>query len=248
MRLSQTRPLHCTALQLPARFGDSKAQLALAASLLTQGPKTDVVLFPEASLTGYVSPSGNFDLSPFAEPLEGPTVGALTALAQRFDCLMVGPLIERAAQGFFNTLVGVDPLGQLLIHYRKRHPWYPETWATPGGDLPPLVHWRGVKLIPAICFDLHFLSDETSAQLDEADVLLFSSAWVSDDANMRLTMLTDLAQRHDLTILNANWGVGEPTLAGQGTSLGLASDGRVLGQLEQSAGRLDFDFFPKGTM
>ena len=64
--------MRLTALQLPARWNQRDAQLALVEQLLADGP-TDLVLLPEASLTGYVSPRGDFDVRPFAEALNGPT-------------------------------------------------------------------------------------------------------------------------------------------------------------------------------
>ena len=69
--------MHVTALQLPARHGAAKEQLAFTEALLESGPRTDLVLLPEASLTGYVSADGDFDLTAFAEPIEGPTRAAL---------------------------------------------------------------------------------------------------------------------------------------------------------------------------
>lgn len=236
--MAPREPLRLTALQLPARFGAQAEQLAFAEALLESGPRTDLVLLPEASLTGYVSPQREFDLSPFAEPLEGPTRDALAHLARRFDCLVVGPLIERDGERCFNALLGVTPAGEVLVHYRKHHPWFPETWATPGPGPAPVVTWRGLALTAAICFDGHFLSDEAGAQLDAADLLLFASAWV-DDTDSLPPLLASLALRHHVEVLNANWGVGRPAVRGQGGSMFVARDGTIRQRLGAGAGRLD---------
>ena len=224
--------MHVTALQLPARFNAVQEQLHFAETLLESGPRTDLVLFPEASLTGYVSPDGDFDLTRFAEPLDGPTRAALAHLAKRFDCLVVGPLIE---EGLFNSLLGVTPDGSTLIHYRKHHPWFPETWATPGPGAGEVVTWRGKKLFPAICFDLHFLPVDAEAQLKSADLLLFSSAWVDEGGDGRPALLQALG----LPVLNANWGPGRPRLEGQGGSLFMDAKGQVQSRLTAPTGRLD---------
>ena len=224
--------MHLTALQLPARFNAAQAQLQFAQTLLEAGPRTDLVLFPEASLTGYVSAAGDFDLSPFAEPLDGPTRAALAHLARRFDCLVVGPLIE---EGCFNSLLGITPDGATLIHYRKRHPWFPETWATPGPGAGKVVTWRGKKLLPAICFDVHFLAVDASAQLRSADLVLFASAWVDEEDDARPPLLQALG----LPVLNANWGPGRPALRGQGGSLFIDGSGALQSRLETPTGRLD---------
>ncbi len=232
--------MRLTALQLPARFDAWQAQLAFAETLLEAGPRTDLVLLPEAGLTGYISPKGDFDLTKFAEPVEeGPTKAALAQLAKRFGALIVGPVIERADAGLFNALIGVAPDGSTLLHYRKHHPWFPETWATPGPGPSEVVSWRGKKLMAGICFDVHFLEADAAATLNTADVLLFASAWVDEEDDARPGLLEPLATTHQVAVLNANWGPGKPLIQGQGRSLFIDAEGRLAARLETDTGRLD---------
>lgn len=216
--------MNVTALQLPARWNHANEQLAFVEAQLEGVQQTDLVLLPEASVTGYVSPESDFDLTRFAEPLEGPTRRAYAQFARRFDCLFVGPLIERDGERCFNSLIGVTPRGDTLIHYRKKHPWFPEKWATAGDEWCPVVEWRGVKVTAAICFDIHFLLEERV----RADLVLFSSAWVDDDeVDARTPLLQQLATENGLNVLNANWGPGEPRVRGQGGSMFVSADGSV---------------------
>lgn len=231
--------MRLTALQLPARFDAVREQLAFTEALLEAGPRTDLVLLPEAALTGYVSEEDDFDLTRFAEPLDGPTRTALAHLARRFDCLVVGPVIERTDTGLFNSILGVTPDGATLLHYRKHHPWFPETWATPGPKAGELVSWRGKTLLPAICFDVHFLSADAGPLLDAADLLLFASAWVDDADDARPALLQGLAARHSVAVLNANWGPGRPLIHGQGGSLFIDPRGQLAARLPTDTGRLD---------
>lgn len=231
--------MRLTALQLPARFDAAKEQLAFAELLLEGGPRTDLVLLPEAALTGYVSADGDFDLTDFAEPLDGPTRAALAHLAKRFDCLVVGPVIERDQSGIYNSLLGVTPAGATPLHYRKHHPWFPEKWATPGPACGTVVTWRGKTLVPAICFDVHFLSEDAGAELNTADLLLFASAWVDDEGDARPALLQGIAARHSIAVLNANWGPGRPLIHGQGGSLFVDARGRLEARLQTDTGRLD---------
>jgi 5-aminopentanamidase len=158
---------------------------------------------------------------------------------------MVGPLIEREGDACFNALIGVTPTGEVLLHYRKHHPWFPETWATPGASPGQLVSWRGKKLLPAICFDVHFLSEDAGAQLDEADLLLFASGWVDEpDENGVMSdalppLLQGLSAKHHVSVLNANWGPGRPLVPGQGRSMAFDASGLLLKRLEVASGRLD---------
>lgn len=229
-------------LELPATWAGEAGTapaLALADQLLGQGPQADLVLLPEASLTGYVSPSGSFDLTPLAEPDDGPTARAVAALAQKHGVHLAAPLIERAGEHVFNAFVIVGPDGTRLAKYRKRHPWYPETWATPGGDAYPLVRIADVDVTLAVCFDVHFLEEDGHDVLERAELVLFPSAWVDtepDDA--RGPLLGELARRHGVTIANANWGPGVVRVQGQGRSRVVYASG---GSLEIEAGRARLD-------
>ena len=230
--------MRLTALQLPAAFGEPAAQLDRATGLLDAGP-TDLVLFSEAALTGYVSERGSFDLRAFAEPLEGPTTQALATLARRFDCLVVGPVIEADGTRCFNAMVGVAPDGSRVCHYRKRHPWFPETWATAGDAPHPCFAWRGHTFTLAICFDVHFLAAEAASALRRSEVLLFASAWVDDEGDARPALLGDLVRTHGCSVLNANWGLGTPPVHGQGGSMFVSSTGEPGPRLGPAGGRLD---------
>ncbi len=236
--------MRVTVLELPARWGDPAAALADVDARLARGPETDLVLLPEASLTGYISPRAEVDLSPFAEPLDGPTVRALADLAVRHRVHLVGPLVEADGQRRFNTMVGLAPDGTRFLHYRKRHPWFPERWATPG-DLPyPLARVGGLAVTIATCFDGHFLDDEAADVLAAADLLLFPSAWV-DDEDTLAPLLRGLAARHRVAIANANWGPGVVRLPGQGGSQIVATGGAPTRTAARGAARVDADIAPR---
>jgi len=211
------RPLHVAAFELPARWAAPARAMEDVRELFARGPAADVVLLPEACLTGYVSPEMHADLRPFAEALDGPTAQALSALAKEHRTHLVGPLVLGEGTATFNAMVAFAPDGARLATYRKRHPWYVETWATPGDEPIGRFEVGGVTLATAICFDVHFLEEESARELDAADVLLFASAWVEKD-DSRPTLFRDLARRFDLAVVNANWGHGVPHVWGQGGS------------------------------
>lgn len=207
-------------LELPASYDRRGAREAELERLLEAGPPCDLALLGEAVLTGYVSPSGDFDLSRFAEPLDGPTLGRARALARRHGTALGLPLVERGPDGLlYNCYVLLDAAGELVHRYRKRHPWYPEAWATPGEQPFECVELGGISLVVAICFDLHFLTREASPALSRADLLVFPSAWVDDDAqDARAAPLGGLERRFGVAIANPNWGPGDPAMRGQGAS------------------------------
>jgi predicted amidohydrolase len=226
--------LRVTVLELPASWGDPRGALERAAAELERGPATDLVLLPEAALTGYVSPDGDFDLSAFAEPLDGPTARALSDLARRRNVNLVAPLVLAERGRHYNAMLAFDRRGEPIFTYRKRHPWFPEAWATPGAEPLPVVDIEGARVTIAVCYDVHFVSEESASSLDAADLLLFPSAWV-EERDSRRTMLPELARRHRVAVANANWGPGVLRVPGQGDSSVIDARGRVLARVSRDA-------------
>ena len=236
--MSRRGELRVTLLELPATWIDHAGQLARVERSLTSSPPGDLVLLPEAAISGYLAPDLSSDLAPFAEPLSGATAQALSGLARQFECALVGPLIERDGRRLYNAIVGFGPDGERILHYRKRHPWYPELWATAGALPYPRLELNGVQLTAAICFDVHFLEEEAEEVLRASDVLLFPSAWV-DEGDARPGQLGALAAKYQLSIANANWGPGRPNVPGQGGSMALDAAGAILARAAEGQVRLD---------
>jgi predicted amidohydrolase len=232
--------IEVAAIELPQRFGDPAGALAEVGAVLGSEAArgVELALLPEAILTGYVSPRGDFDLRPFAEPLEGPTAGALADLARRHGLAVAGPLIEEDGGRFYNTLLLFDREGALAGRWRKRHPWFPERWASPGDLGTPVVELLGLRVAAAICFDVHFLSEDAGAALDRADVLLFPTAWVDEagGGDLRAELLPPLARRHRVAVVNANWAPSRPLFPGQGRSRVLDARGRVVAEAPRGRG------------
>ncbi len=277
--MSEARSVGVAILELPARYGEPRRGLEEIDALLAGGPATDLALVPECALTGYVpstprshparTPSwmrflqspdprlADCDLRPFREPLQGGTFEAIRAIAMARGIAIAAPLVEADGPRTFNAFFVVDAAGALVAHYRKRHPWYPETWATPGDREPPLFSIGGVLFTIAICFDVHFLSralvsdgDEPSPMLPRlmrADALLFPSAWVEDGDGDERARVLDAVARSGATVVNANWGPGEPAVRGQGTSRVVDPEGERV-RIESRGGearRLDLRIGPR---
>jgi hypothetical protein len=161
------------ALEVPAGFGDPHGRLADIRSALMQGEPADLIVVPECALTGYVSRDLRFDLRPFAEPLEGPTLSAYRALAREHKAHFVGPLVEQCRGAFFNSFVVVD---------------------------------------------------------------------------LRTGIFRTLVRRFGLTVVNANWGEGEPRVRGQGRSRIVGPGGAVEApRLAGQVSRVSAEVLPKPT-
>ena len=71
-----------------------------------------------------------------------------------------------------------------------------------------------------------------------ADLLVFSSAWVDEEAT-RVPLLASLARQFDLAVANANWGPGVVVVPGQGDSCILDRRGRPLATVAPGDRRAD---------
>jgi predicted amidohydrolase len=91
------------------------------------------------------------------------------------------------------------------------------------------VELAGRRVALAICFDVHFIAREIPSLLEDADALLFPSAWVDGGApeDSRAGLLPALACRFHLAIIHANWARSRPRLPGQGGSRILGPDGEL---------------------
>jgi predicted amidohydrolase len=225
-------------LELSATWGEPVRVLDTVDGLLATSP-ADLALLPEASLTGYVSPQRDFDLSPFAEPLDGPTAARCAAIATARQVHLVAPLVLREDGAIYNAMTCFDPRGELAFVYRKRHPWLPETWATPGAEPPPVVEIGGRAVTIAICYDLHFIADDCARELEAAELLLFASAWV-ERPDSRPARLAEIARRFALHVANANWAPGVVRVPGQGGSCVIGPDGELVARAAMP-GRLDVE-------
>lgn len=236
--------MRVTVLELPATWGDPQGVLDRVDRAIAEGPATDLVVLPEASLTGYVSPDGSFDVSRFAEPLDGPTARRAADIARARGVHLVAPLVLEEDQASFNAVAIFDATGAVMTVYRKRHPWFPETWATPGRGPHPVVRIGDTSFTIAICYDVHFLAEEAAEVLRSVDLLVFPSAWV-DEHDTRPEILSSIAKTFGVAVVNANWAEGVVRVPGQGGSLVLDARGEVLARVAPGELRADATIVPR---
>jgi predicted amidohydrolase len=120
----------------------------------------DLVLLPEMFDTGF-----SFNLSRTADT-DGATLEYLCGLARRLGCVVQGARTVIGPDGRGrNAAPVIGPVGAVLVEYHKVHPFSfgKESEHFSGGervvcyDLPAAgVDGTGVRVCPAICYDLRF--------------------------------------------------------------------------------------------
>jgi predicted amidohydrolase len=148
------------------------------------GRGAKLVVFPEYS--SYFASTLGQGFVDAAEPLDGPFITGIRALAGELDVHLVVGLVESIdeASRFSNTLVAVSPRGDTLAVYRKLHLYdafgeKESAWVRPGDIQPPETFaFGGFTVGMQTCYDLRF--PEVTRRLVDAgaDLVLVPSEWV----------------------------------------------------------------------
>jgi omega-amidase len=168
------------AAQIACALGDVDANLRTMREFSGRAKNegAELIVFPEASDTGYSMPV----IRDLAKPWTEGAVPALQKIAKELSLTIVAGVSERDGDTIFNSQVFIDPRGDLVGSYRKTHlfvlaPNDESTCYTPG-DKFVSVPFAGFNFGLSICYDLRFPEVARALALEyDANVLLVSSAW-----------------------------------------------------------------------
>jgi len=133
----------------------------------------------------YFCPSQDARWYDAAEPVPGPTVERMQALAKKHQMAMVVPLYEREKAGvYYNTAAVIDADGTYLGKYRKTHiphtsGFWEKFFFKPGNLGFPVFQTRFCKVGVYICYDRHFPEGARALGLNGAEIVFNPSATVA---------------------------------------------------------------------
>lgn len=172
--------------QFQPRFGEVAANLDRIETAL-RGVRADLVVLPELATTGYNFLSRE-ELAGLAEPVDGPSVARLRALARREGTTLVVGIAERGRppgagpgtpERLYNSAVVLTPDGAPAGLYRKVHLFDREKLVFDDGDLGfPVFTLPGpaaLKVGVMICFDWRFPESARTLALGGAELLAHPS-------------------------------------------------------------------------
>jgi len=144
----------------------------------------ELLVLPESSL--YASAEPPSVLAAVAQPLDGPFIAGIAALAGKLGLPVVVGTTEANPAGLpFNTLVALDASGTIQGTYRKVHLYdafgYRESLGTSAGaiDRPVLLDVGGLRLGMLTCYDLRFPESARYLVDAGATVLLLPAMWIA---------------------------------------------------------------------
>lgn len=131
----------------------------------------DIIVLPEMFTTGFT-----MNASDLAETMQGDSVNWMQSIAKQRQVAITGSLIIKEHNQFYNRLLFVHPDGHMDI-YDKRHTFTlaGEDKVYASGTEKKIIHYKGWKLCPMICYDLRF--PVWARNVEAYDVLLYVANW-----------------------------------------------------------------------
>ncbi|MGW5395033.1 carbon-nitrogen family hydrolase [Streptomyces sp. NPDC003952] len=151
--------MRASLIQIAVNEGESVvSRRSRAADLVREQSGADLVVLPELWTVGAFAYE-QFETE--AEPLDGPTYGAMAAAARDAGVwLHAGSFVERAGDGsLYNTALVLSPAGELAATYRKIHRFgfdQGEAVLMSAGESLTTVALPEQTLGLATCYDLRF--------------------------------------------------------------------------------------------
>ena len=233
------------------------SELVRAVAAPEQGPAPDLIVLPELWV------ATGFDYSKWedaAEPIDGPFVGAMQALAAEVGVVLhAGSFVERLSEPgvegrtLANTSVLIDASGEVVATYRKVHRFgfgSGEPKLMEAGSevvvLPLAVGGQQIRLGLATCYDLRF-PELFRRMLDAgAEAFVVSAAFTvpTGEAHWHLLLRTRAVENLCALVAAAQVGTHQNGRQTFGHSAVIDCWGRVLAELPAGEGLAlaDVDF------
>lgn len=131
----------------------------------------DLIILPEMYTTGFT-----MNAEAVAETMDGKTIDWMKTHAKRMNAAIVGSLIIKENNQFYNRMIFAFPDGYIAT-YDKRHTFSlaGEDKVFTAGKEKVIVELKGWKICPLICYDLRF--PVWSRNIAEYDVVVYVANW-----------------------------------------------------------------------
>jgi predicted amidohydrolase len=118
----------------------------------------DLVVFPEASITGLINNDDPTRDALLGQPVPGPATEAVSRVAGARHLWIAFGLLEQEASGLYDSAVLVDDTGEIRLVYRRINPQWHGSLASPlvyrQGTNVPVVQTPWGKTVILLCGDL----------------------------------------------------------------------------------------------
>ncbi|MBR2400802.1 MAG: nitrilase family protein [Tidjanibacter sp.] len=165
---------------------------------LLDGVECDLVILPEMFATGYC-----IDAEQVSEPAEGATYSWMKRISAEGGFGIMGSVAVCDKGNYFNRMYIILPDGT-TCHYDKRHlfTFAGEERTFARGTERVVVEWKGVRILPLICYDLRF--PVWSYLPGGVDLIVYSASWAASRAGAWDTLLPARAVENQAWVAGVN--------------------------------------------
>jgi omega-amidase len=158
----------------------------------------DLLILPEMFTTGFT-----MNPTEVAETMQGETIQWMQTIARSKKSAILGSLIVKENNHFYNRLVFVFPSGE-LVKYDKKHlfTFAGEDKVYRPGNEKVTVDYNGFKICPLICYDLRF--PVFSRNVEDYDLLIYVANWPKPRINAWDILLKARAIENQCFVIGAN--------------------------------------------
>lgn len=191
--------LKCLLVQSQLFWADADANRRQLESIVrAQGPGCDLVVFPETFTSGFL---GDVEAGP--ETMDGTTLEWMRSLAADLDCVLCGSIAIATSSGRVNRFLWMPPDGNVQF-YDKRHlfSFGGEDKRYIAGQERKIIHYRGWRICPQICYDLRFPA--WCRNRDDYDLLLFVANWPEPRTSAWTALLKARAMENQSYVIGVN--------------------------------------------
>lgn len=221
--------------QISCKVGDKDHNIRKIERYVKQAKKkrANLIVFPELALTGYVCRDLVYEL---AEPIPGPSVSRLEAIAKRENMHIVLGMLEKSSKAkavLHNTAVLISPkgfLGKYQKMYLPTHSVFEEKRYFRGGYQTPVFDTSIGKLGLIICYDVFFPEITRLLRLKGAQLVICISASPSVRRGFFEVLTTARALENTMFLAYVNLVGIEDGLQFWGGSRMIAPSGKILAQ------------------
>ena len=222
---------------------DKKASIQKAEKMVSEAAKskTDIIIFPEMSFTGF-----SMNLEKIGEKRDcSETVSCMSTLSKKYN-IAIGfgwaSLPDKKGGKGKNIFSVTDREGKLIAEYEKIHPFTygGESRVYEGGEKLVSFSFKGHNISLFVCYDLRF-PEVFQAAAKKSDVMFVIAQWPETRSIHWQTLLRARAIETQSYIVGVNsFGVRDG-LGYSGDSMAIDSIGNILGQLSGREGMLICD-------
>lgn len=198
--------------------------------------KSDVILFPEMSFTGF---SMNTDLT---GENNNHTIHRLSEMAVKYNKALAFGWVHKTSDKAENHYTFVNSSGEILSDYIKIHPfsYSGEDKFFKSGNTINIFEYMGFKICSFICYDLRFPEIFQIASKN-ADIIIVAANWPAARADHWKTLLKARAIENMCYIFGINCVGNMGRQYYSGDSCIIKPDGEVIEMLSNKEGSVVFE-------